>query len=83
MLQDKIISYFQRNPKLKVLFFFDPDGTSLSEVKELMLDEVWVKYFQQDWFNAKLERNALQDNEKVFKLKKYYIYPRILDNKYH
>ena len=66
MLQDKIISYFQRNPKLKVLFFFDPDGTSLSEVKELMLDEVRVKYFQQDWFNAKLELNALQDNEKVF-----------------
>ena len=66
MLQDKIISYFQRNPKLKVLFFFDPDGTYLSEVKELMLDDVRVKYFQQDWFNAKLELNALQDNEKVF-----------------
>jgi len=66
MLQDKIISYFQRNPKLKVLFFFDPDGTNLAEVKELNLDDFRVKYFQHDWFNAKLELNALQDNEKVF-----------------
>lgn len=26
MLQDKIFSYFQRNPKLKVLFFLDDAG---------------------------------------------------------
>lgn len=66
MLQDKIIRYFQRNPKLKILFFFDPVVANLSEVKELKLDDVRVKYFQNDWFNAKLELNALQDNEKVF-----------------
>lgn len=66
MLQEKIITYFQRNPKLKVLFFFDPDGTNLSEVQELNLVGIRVKYFQNDWFNTKLELNALQDNEKVF-----------------
>lgn len=66
MLQNKIISYFQRNPKLKVLFFFDPEGTNLSEVQELDLADIRVKHFQNDWFNAKLELNALPDSEKVF-----------------
>lgn len=59
MLQDKIISYFQRNPKLKFFFFFDPDGANLTEVKELKLDDDRVRYFQHDWFNAKLELNVL------------------------
>jgi hypothetical protein len=26
MLQEKIITYFQRNPNLKILFFFDAEG---------------------------------------------------------
>lgn len=66
MLQDKINTYFQRNPNLKVLFFFDAEGIHLPEVKALNMPDIRVKIFANDWFNAKIELNALSANEKVF-----------------
>ena len=66
MLQDKIITYFRRNPNLKILFFFDAEGIHQREVQALNLPNIRVKYFKNDWFNAKIELNALVDGEKVF-----------------
>jgi uncharacterized protein (TIGR02687 family) len=66
MLQDKINTYFQRNPNLKILFFFDAEGIHLSEVQALDMPDIRVKLFASDWFNAKIELNTLAHNEKVF-----------------
>ncbi len=59
MLQDKIITYFRRNPNLKILFFFDAEGIYQQEVKALNLPHIRVKYFKTDWFNAKIEHGLL------------------------
>jgi uncharacterized protein (TIGR02687 family) len=66
MLQDKITTYFQRNPNLKILFFFDGEGIHLPEVQALDMSGIRVKLFANDWFNAKIELNTLAHNEKVF-----------------
>lgn len=66
MLQDKITTYFQRNPNLKILFFFDAEGIHLPEIQALDMPGIRVKLFANDWFNAKIELNALPANEKVF-----------------
>ena len=55
MLKDKITTYFQRNPRLKVLFFFDPEGEYLEEVRALDLPAIRVVEFAGDWFNLKLK----------------------------
>lgn len=66
MLHDKINTYFKRNPNLKILFFFDAEGAHLSEVQALEMPCIRVKIFQNDWLNAKIELNALTDDDKVF-----------------
>ena len=54
MLQDKIKTYFDRNPQLKVLFFFDQNGDMEAEVQELNLEDVRIEFCQNDWFNLKV-----------------------------
>lgn len=55
MVQDRIYSYFERNPQLHVLFIFDRMEiiqTELSEVKE-WADGYVYKVFDGAWFNTK------------------------------
>lgn len=66
MLQDKIITYFQRNPTLKVLFFFDPQGEFKDDVEALDLPDVHIRTLRNNWFNLKIKLNALKEDEKVF-----------------
>lgn len=66
MLQDKIKTYFDRNPQMKILFFFDPEGENEEEVKALNLDGVQVEYGRNDWFNLKVKFNTVWKNQKVF-----------------
>ena len=66
MLNDKITTYFQRNPRLKVLFFFDPEGEYLEEVRALDLPAIRVVEFAGDWFNLKLKFNTIWRMDRVF-----------------
>lgn len=55
MIQDRIYSYFERNPQLHVLFIFDRMEiiqTELNEVKE-WADGYVYKVFDGAWFNTK------------------------------
>jgi uncharacterized protein (TIGR02687 family) len=53
ILQDKINTNFQRNPKLRVLFFFDTEKENLEEVRALNLPSIRVVEFENNWFNLK------------------------------
>jgi uncharacterized protein (TIGR02687 family) len=66
MLQDKIKTYFNRNPQMKILFFFDPEGENEEEVKSINMEGVQVEYAQNDWFNLKVKFNTIWKNQKVF-----------------
>ncbi|MCX6265826.1 MAG: BREX-1 system phosphatase PglZ type A [Bacteroidetes bacterium] len=66
MLQDKIKTYFNRNPQLKILFFFDPERENEEEVKLINMEGVQVEYAQNDWFNLKVKFNTIWKNQKVF-----------------
>lgn len=55
MIQDRIYSYFERNPQLHVLFIFDKMGiiqTELEDVKDWS-DGYVYKVFDGAWFNTK------------------------------
>ena len=55
MIQDRIYSYFERNPQLHVLFIFDKMGiiqTELEDVKDWSEGYVY-KVFDGAWFNTK------------------------------
>ena len=55
MVQDRIYSYFERFPRLRVLFIFDGMGfiqTELDEIREWREDYLY-KVFDGAWFNAK------------------------------
>ena len=55
IIQDRIYSYFERNPQLHVLFIFDKMGiiqTELEEVKDWS-DGYVYKVFDGAWFNTK------------------------------
>lgn len=66
MLQDKIKTYFDRNPQMKILFFFDPEGENQEEVKALNLDGFQMEYARNDWFNLKVKFNTIWKNQKIF-----------------
>ena len=66
MLKDKITTYYQRNPRLKVLFFFDPEGEYLEEIRALDLPAIKVVEFASDWFNLKLKFNTIWRMDRVF-----------------
>ena len=55
MIQDRIYSYFERNPQLHVLFIFDKMGiiqTELEDIKDWS-DGYVYKVFNGTWFNTK------------------------------
>lgn len=68
MVQDRIYSYFERNPQLHVLFIFDRMTiiqTELDEVKE-WADGYIYKVFDGAWFNTKYAiENTWKDNKVV------------------
>jgi uncharacterized protein (TIGR02687 family) len=66
MLKDKIESYFQRFTSLKILFFFDEKEQYKSEVENLELDNIKVKYYQNNPFSMKYSLLNELANEKVF-----------------
>ncbi len=66
LLHEKINTYFQRNPNLKVLFFFDPEGAFKAEVESLDIPDVHIRTVRKNWFNLKIKLNALKEGEKVF-----------------
>ncbi len=55
MVQDRIYSYFDRNPQLHVLFIFDRMNIIQNELDELKQwnDDYIYKVFDGAWFNAK------------------------------
>ncbi len=69
MNQDKIYNYFERNPKLKVLFVFDPFGDLKSELSEWTWKDGY-RYvpFDGGWFKTKYAIEHEWSDDKVILL---------------
>lgn len=65
MIKEKIESYFQRFPELRILFFFDENKEYEQEVKELDLDPILVEYWEDNPFSLKCKLIQDLKNEKV------------------
>lgn len=65
MIKEKIESYFNRFPKLRILFFFDPDEEYEQEVKDLDADAIHVEYWEENPFTLKCKLIQDLKNEKV------------------
>lgn len=77
MVQDRIYSYFERNPQLHVLFIFDRMSFIQSELDEL---EKWAdgyvyKVFDGAWFNAKYAIENDWKDKRVVLLFPEQVYP--------
>lgn len=66
MLADKIRAAFDRDKKLKVLFFFDPQGEEKETVAGLSFDDIRVEIFNGRWLDYKIKFNREWKNEKLF-----------------
>ena len=66
MLADKIRAAFDRDRKLKVLFFFDPQGEEKERVTGLSFDDIRVEIFNGRWLDYKIKFNGEWKNEKLF-----------------
>ncbi len=53
MIEEKVISYFNRFPELRILFFFDENSEYLEEVKNLNLDNIQIVYWENNPFSLK------------------------------
>ena len=54
MVKDRIYSYFERNPQLRVLFIFDKMDMIRNELEGVDFGEGYVyEVFDGAWFNAK------------------------------
>jgi len=58
MLADKIRAAFDRDRKLKVLFFFDPQGEEKERVAGLSFDDIRVEIFNGRWLDYKIKFNG-------------------------
>jgi len=65
MIQEKIESYFNRFPELRVLFFFDEHKEYEEEVKALDLEQVTIAYWENNPFTLKCQLLQELKNEKV------------------
>lgn len=69
MTQDKIYSYFERNPRLKVLFVFDPFADLEAELSEMTWKEGYrFVVFDGGWFKTKYAIEHDWKDEKVILL---------------
>lgn len=53
MIQEKVISYFNRFPELRILFFFDKNSEHLEEVQKLNLPDIHTEYWENNPFSLK------------------------------
>ena len=54
MTQERIYSYFQRNPQLHVLFIFDKANIIMNDLADCSWGTEYInKVFDGDWFNTK------------------------------
>lgn len=77
MVQDRIYSYFERNPQLHVLFIFDRMNiiqTELDEIQEWKGDYIY-KVFDGAWFNAKYAIENDWKDKKIVLLFPEHVYP--------
>lgn len=66
MTQDRIYNYFERNPKLRVLFIFDSLDIIASELRESEWQEGFrYQVFDGTWFGTKYKLENDWKNEKV------------------
>jgi len=65
MIKEKIESYFNRFPNLRILFFFDENKEYEQEVKDLDLDSILVEFWEENPFNLKCKLIQDLKNEKV------------------
>jgi hypothetical protein len=71
-MKERIIQYFENNRRLRVLFFFDPNGEMLEELKACGLenDGFMLMEFDGSWFDTQLElENELTDGCVILYLK--------------
>jgi len=66
MLAKKIRAAFDRDSKLRVLFFFDPQGEDKDKVMDLSFDDIRVELFNGRWLDYKIKFNGEWENDKVF-----------------
>ena len=53
MIAEKVSSYFERYPGLKILFFFDESQEFLEEVKSLAIPNIQVEFYTDSAFTIK------------------------------
>lgn len=77
MVQDKIKQYFERNPKLHVLFIFDQMDAIGSELIDAVWDDDYVyKKFDGTWFNTKYDIEHTWKDKHVVLLFPETMYPQ-------
>lgn len=53
MIEEKVISYFNRFPQLRILFFFDENNEHLEEVQKLSLPDIHKEFWENNPFSLK------------------------------
>jgi uncharacterized protein (TIGR02687 family) len=53
MIEEKVISYFNRFPELRILFFFDENSEYLEEVQNINLSNIHIEYWENNPFSLK------------------------------
>ena len=53
MIEEKVTSYFEKYPDLKILFFFDESQEFLEEVKSLAIPNIHVEFYTESAFTIK------------------------------
>lgn len=53
MIEEKVISYFNRFPELRILFFFDENSEYLEEVQNINLPNIHIEYWENNPFSLK------------------------------
>jgi len=69
MIEEKVSSYFERFPDLRILFFFDESQEFLEEVKSLAIPNIHVEFYTDNAFSIKCKLlNELIDSKVLFYL---------------
>lgn len=66
MIEEKVISYFNRFPELRILFFFDEEREYEEEVKALELSDIYVEVWENNPFVLKYKLLEEHKHNKVF-----------------
>jgi uncharacterized protein (TIGR02687 family) len=53
MIEEKVTSYFEKYPDLKILFFFDENQEFLEEVKSLAIPNIHIEFYTESVFTIK------------------------------